>query len=253
MNRTFATPEPVELVVEIVVGEVTITASDTTHTDVSLTGTGADQTRVEQDGRTVSVIGPRPEGLLRRSPSVDVTVTVPTGSSLGVRVGSADVDARGTFGEARLRSGSGDMSIGELRGVSQVVTGSGNLRIERAAAPLEASSGSGDIVIGACVEGLRAKVGSGEISVGSATGNVAATTGSGDIRIRSLGGGEARLRTGSGDVRVGVPDGLPVWTDITAQGGVTSALASRGAPAEGEPFVAVRAQVGSGSVHLEQV
>jgi DUF4097 and DUF4098 domain-containing protein YvlB len=253
MHRTFTTPDPVDLDVEIQAGDVTITATETTETVVSIGGSGADQVLVGQNGRTVSVIGPKLEGLLRRTPSLDVSVTVPTSSDLTLKVGSADVAARGTFGAVQARSGSGDISLDQLTAPSRAVTGSGDLSINRAAAPLEATSGSGDVGVGECAEGLRVKVGSGEIALGTAVGDIAATTGSGDIRIRSLGEGEARLRTGSGDVRVGVPDGVPVWTDISAQGGVTSTLTSRGAPADGEAFVAVRAQVGSGSIHLEQV
>jgi len=253
MQRTFTTTEPVDLVLEIQAGDVTITATETTETTVSVSGAAADEVRVEQDGRSVSVIGPRLEGIFRRSPELDVAITLPTGSSLAVKVGSADVEARGTFGSLRAKAGSGDIAVGRLTLASRAVSGSGDLRVDRADAAFEATSGSGDILVGASAGGIQAKVGSGEIEVGSISGDVTATTGSGDIRIRSLGAGEARLRTGSGDIRVGVPDGVPVWTDINAHGGVTSTLSSRGAPAVGEPFVAVRAQVGSGSVHLEQV
>ncbi len=253
MRQTFTTPEPVDLVVEIQAGEVTITAAPTHESTVSIAGTGAEQVRVEQDGRTLSVIGPRAEGLLRRTPSLDVAVTVPEDGQVRLRTGSADVTVRGRCGEVQAKTGSGDIALESVTGPSRLVTGSGDQRVDRADGPLEASSGSGDIHIGAAAGGLRAKVGSGEIVVDSVLGDVTATTGSGDIRIRSLGAGEARLRTGSGDAWVGVPDGLAVWTDISSHGGVTSGLASRGAPAEGEPFVAIRAQVGSGTVHLEQV
>ncbi len=253
MNRTFTTPEPVDLVVEIQTGALALTATATSETVVSVTGIGADQVRVEQDGSTVSVIGPRPEGLLRRAPSLDVTVTVPEGSRVRARTGSADVAARGRFGGIRAKSGSGDVSVDTVADTSVVVTGSGDLRIERADGPVEATSGSGDVHIGVAGGGVRVKVGSGTIAIGESSGDVTASTGSGNITIRTLTAGEARLRTGSGNAWVGVPDGLPVWTDIAAAGGVTSNLTSRGAPAEGQPFAAVRAQVGSGSVHLEQV
>ena len=252
MNRTFDTPEPIELVVEIQSGDITLTAAPTRETTVAVGGAGADAVRVEQDGRTVSVLGPRPDGLFRRTPSVTVAVTAPERSRLRLRTGSADATAEGRFGGVDAKSGSGDLSFDVVSEPSILVTGSGDLRVERADAPLETVSGSGDVVIGTAAEGLRVKMGSGDVVVGSARGGVSASTGSGDIRIRSLAAGEARLRTGTGDAWVGVPGGLPVWTDILAHGGVTSALEARGEPAEGEPFVAIRAQVGTGSVHLEQ-
>ena len=54
-------------------------------------------------------------------------------------------------------------------------------------------------------------------------------------------------------MRVGVPAGLPVWTDVsTVTGSVSSDLEGAGQPADGEPFLALRARTVSGDIYLEQ-
>jgi DUF4097 and DUF4098 domain-containing protein YvlB len=254
MRRALTTTEPVDLVVEIQSGSLTVAAADTTETVVGVEGAGAEDVEVTQSGTSVRVIGPRGrDGLFRRSPSYDVTVVLPTRSRATLTTGSADIRVDGRLGELYARTGSGSITVDDVTESASLVTGSGDVRVERSAAPLNAVSGSGDVVVGEALAGLRVKIGSGTITVGSTGGGVSASTGSGDIRIHALAAGEARLRTGSGDAWVGVPAGLPVWTDVQAVGGVTSTLTSRGAPEEGQPYLSLRARVGSGTVHLEQV
>ena len=254
MRRTFTTTEPVDLVVEIQSGSLTLAAAETTETVVGVEGSGAEDVEVTQDGTAVRVVGPHGrDGLFRRTPTYDVTVVLPIGSRAALRTGSAGIRVDGRIGALHARTGSGDITVDEVTEAATLVTGSGTVRVERGAAPVDAVSGSGDVVVGEALAGLRVKIGSGAIKVGSTGGGVSASTGSGDIRIGALAAGEARLRTGSGDAWVGVPAGLPVWTDVQAIGGVTSNLTSRGAPEEGQPYLSLRARVGSGTVHLEQV
>ena len=55
----FETNEPVDLYVELGKGEVEVTASDTTATTVEVEGRDAERVEVRQDGRQISVIGPK--------------------------------------------------------------------------------------------------------------------------------------------------------------------------------------------------
>ena len=65
--------------------------------------------------------------------------------------------------------------------------------------------------------------------------------------------GRVTARTGSGDVRVGVVAGTPVWTDIrTASGRLSSDLPSTGEPGPDQPYLEVRATTASGDVTLHQ-
>jgi hypothetical protein len=58
----------------------------------------------------------------------------------------------------------------------------------------------------------------------------------------------------SGDVHIGVPAGVPVWTDIsTVSGEIRSTLRGAGQPQDGADHVEVRAKVVSGDIVLTQV
>ena len=66
--------------------------------------------------------------------------------------------------------------------------------------------------------------------------------------------GQLTAKNVSGDIRVGVPAGVPVWTDITSlTGSVRSNLEGAGEPEEGQDFIELRARTVSGDVHLEQL
>ena len=80
------------------------------------------------------------------------------------------------------------------------------------------------------------------------------TSGSGDLVIGRAGAGRISAKTASGDVSIGVQGGTPVWTDVrTLSGRLASSLPATGEPAEGEPFLEVRATTASGDVTLHQI
>ena len=79
-------------------------------------------------------------------------------------------------------------------------------------------------------------------------------TASGDLVVESALRGKVSMRSASGDVQVGVPAGLAVWTDITTvTGDISSTLESAGEPAEGADYVELRATTVSGDIALRAV
>lgn len=269
-RHSFRTPTPIRLELDNGSGHVVVRATETTETTVEVTGRNAEEVQVEHDGDTLRVQPPRPRlGFLTGDQSLDITVVSPVGSSLDVRVGSADVDVTGPVGQSRLRSGSGDVSIEQVEGSVSVEAGSGDLRVGRVSVDLGAKSGSGsvtvadvggtatvvsgsgDVTIGVAGATTVVRTGSGDLEVGDIAGDVSLTTGSGDLTVRNARGGRLSAKGGSGDVHVAVPRGLPVWTDIsTITGQVRSDLESVGQPAEGAPHLEVRARTMSGDVLL---
>jgi DUF4097 and DUF4098 domain-containing protein YvlB len=236
MERVFGTPEPIHLYVEIGRGQVTVDAGESSQSTVEVTGERADEVEVEQDGRTISVIGPRLRSGFRREPSLNVTATIPRYSQLVVRTGSADIAASGTFGRTELKSGSGEVEVEEVEASAAIETGSGG------------------IAIGRLADDARIKSGSGDVRVGVADADVSATTGSGDVVVHRLNRGKFSVKSGSGDVAVGIPSGMPVWTDITtSSGSLRSDVASTGAPGEGQDFVELRLKTSSGDITLKQL
>ena len=62
------------------------------------------------------------------------------------------------------------------------------------------------------------------------------------------------MKGASGDVKVGVPAGVPVWTDVsTITGDIRSSLQSAGEPTEGADHVELRAKTVSGDIVVTQV
>ncbi|HET6561953.1 MAG TPA: DUF4097 family beta strand repeat-containing protein [Marmoricola sp.] len=259
------------LYVEIESGAVTVTASGTDRVEVELTGAGADDVSVQQDGDRVTVLGPRSRGFTRTR-SVHVRITTPTGSDLVTKLGSASVEGTGMLGTVRVSTGSGSVTLDEVDGHAVVRTGSGDIGLRRIGAEADLQSGSGDIAVGELVGTSRLATGSGDIVVDHAEGAVSAKSGSGDLRVdeagsrtslasasgdlevRRMAAGQAQLKNVSGDIRLGIPAGTPVWTDIsTATGHVKSGLTPTGAPTEGQPYVEVTAKTVTGDVYLDQL
>lgn len=269
-QHSFPTPFPVDLQLENGSGHLSVRAEETTETTVEVTGRHADDVHVEREGEIIRVRPPRPRlGFLSGDSSLDITVVSPVDSTLDVRVSSSDVTVTGPVGRSRVRSGSGDVALDLTRESASVETGSGDLRIGRVDGDLAVRSGSGavsvaqvsgtvtvvsgsgDVTIGVAGTAAVVRTGSGDLTVGDSDGDVSLTTGSGDLTVRNARGGRLSSKGGSGDVRVVVPRGLAVWTDITSlTGQVRSDLVSAGPPAEGAPHLEVRARTMSGDVLL---
>lgn len=271
MDRTFETPSPPDLFVEIGSGNVEIIAGETNgRTLVTVSGKGAEETTVEQQGETIRVTGPRSRHgftfVFGNTQSLSVRISAPTGSRLTTKLGSADLTVTGGLAAGNLRSGSGDtqldvigdleltvgsgdLQVNTVHGDASLRSGSGQLHIGSAAGAVQAVTGSGDLFVGAASGQLSAKSGSGDVRVEAAAQGAEIVTASGDISVSRLDGGRMEARTASGDVSVGVTAGLPVWTDIhTVSGDVSSSLASLGKPAEGDPFVELRLRSVSGDI-----
>lgn len=162
--------------------------------------------------------------------SADVLLTVDIGRSK-IASGSGDISLAGAA-DLVCTSGSGDLMIDALTGAeAQVSTGSGNIEIRKASCPVSAKSGSGNVLLRALHSAeLRASSGSGDIAIPSTSGSV-------------------DLRSASGSLTVGVADELPAWLNLdSVSGSIRIALAASNQPADGDPYVSVRARTASGEI-----
>jgi DUF4097 and DUF4098 domain-containing protein YvlB len=274
MNRQFDTDQPIELYVEIGKGKVTVTASETGVTTVEIQGQNADEVAVTFEDNRLRVVAPKDAGgwFSGRDRSLDVHVDLPTGSDVAARTGSADIVIEGRLDEVNLKTGSGDITCDSFTGGARISTGSGDVEVAEAHAELQVKSGSGDISIGTVGGTLNVSTGSGDVEVGAsnaravvktgsgdlkvvtANDDVALSTGSGDLSIGTARRGRLSLKGASSDVRIGIPSGTPVWTDInTVTGSIRSDLESVGAPQEGQDHIELQARTVSGDITLRQV
>ena len=268
MHKTFQTSGPISLYVEIGAGDLKVDAIETTETEVHVAGRAADDVTVEQRGDQIVVLSPPLRGgLFGTSHDLRVTVTMPLDSDLGAKLGSADVVATGRYGAARIKSGSGDIRLGELTDDSVVETGSGDIEIAGSTGHLRIKAGSGDVSVGRAVSTVvvsairyssedtaSIKSGSGSIQVRDAHTDLSAVTGSGDVYVGQIHRGAVKAKAASGDIHIGVPAGVPVWTDISCiSGNVRSNLQGAGQPEKGQDYIEIRATTVSGDVNLSQL
>lgn len=273
MQKTFSTPDPVALHVELGSGDLVLHTSATDQTVVDVDGKGADDVVVEQRGDTIVVLArQRGAGLFGASHQLTVHVSLPDDSRLSTKLGSADLSVQGRLGETTLKSGSGDVRIDVIAAAAFIESGSGDVSVDRVDGPVEVKSGSGDVVFETLGGPATVATGSGDVLVTTAHGPVRVKSGSGDLRVREafedvalstasgdlsvdrMQRGQVAAKNVSGDIRVGVPSGVPVWTDISSvTGRVRSNLQGVGEPTEGQDFIELRATTVSGDVSLEQV
>jgi DUF4097 and DUF4098 domain-containing protein YvlB len=270
-DHHFETDRPVQLYVELPAGTIEVRAEDTAESRVAISGRDADRVLVELDGDRLSVVAPRDRGGSGGSRKLGIAITVPTDSRLRTRSGSADLAALGRYATTHVRTGSGDVLVEGIAGRGLIETGSGDIRLGSSEQELRIKSGSGDITIDHAVAAVSISTGSGDVQIGTTSGPVAVKTGSGDLKVSeaetdvslSTGSGDLVIGTAnrgrvtargaSGDVRVGIPAGLPVWTDVsTVSGRIRSDLAGAGEPEEGADHVELRARTVSGDIALTE-
>lgn len=276
MQKTFDTPAPIDLYVELGSGDLDLRCDEVAQTTVDILGRNAEDVVVEQRGEQIVVLAPSKKmGFmvgLGSSDQLRVSVSLPHGSRLTTKLGSADVTASGRLGDTRVRTGSGDVRLDEVDGDAQLETGSGDveiaavhgelriksgsgsIEIEHLGDAAEISTGSGNVEIGRSSQAVQLKSGSGDLRVREAGEDVALSTASGDLVVDTMRRGQLAAKNVSGDIRVGIPAGVPVWTDISSvTGSVHSNLQGAGQPAEGQDYVELRAKTVSGDVLLQQV
>ncbi len=272
MQHEFQSTVPQQLYVEIGGGRVNVVAEETDRVLVEVSGESPEDVVVEQRGDLVVVVAPRRTGFFSGSPNHQVRLVVPRGADLTTKTGSADVTAVGTLGhldltsgsgeveveaadgDAVVKTGSGDVGLGQVGGRARIKSGSGDVEIRSLQGKADIGTGSGDIAVGRTTSALQLKSGSGDLRVGEAASDLTLTTASGDLRVSRFSRGQVSAKNVSGDIRLGIPAGVPVWTDVSSTSGhVRSSLVGAGRPADGQDHIEIRARTVSGDILLDQL
>ncbi|MEW1952569.1 DUF4097 family beta strand repeat-containing protein [Terrabacter sp. NPDC080008] len=279
LESRFDTTGPVNLKVEVIVGDVTLTAGDSTTTTIRLQPHGkngaelAEKFTVEAHGNDVVVLAPKIRDSffgLGTKGSVDVEVELPSGSAVDVRTGAGDVTASGLLGDVRtttgsgdltfhevgtaqLKSGSGDITLQSARGEASLKTGSGDVSVGAAGGRLDLVSGSGDISLRRSDAAVKAKTGSGDLFIGASTGDLELVTGTGDVELKAVHGGQVRTKTGTGDVTIAVAAGVAAYLDLnTVTGDVDIDLEQTAGPGDAEAQAMLSVHSGSGDIRVKR-
>lgn len=280
---TYDTPHPVTATVELVVGDLRIVAADRTDTVVEVRpsdpGSDADvravdQTRVEYADGLLLVKTPRQRalGLFGKPGSVDVTVDLPARSKVQVDSGAGGVRTTGTLAACRVKSGAGDVQVDRVEGGrlsleigagrvevdtvagrADISTGSGRLQVREIDGPAVVKNSNGDSWIGLVTGDLRINAANGDIAVDRAGGDVVASTANGGITVGAVTRGTVSLKTGFGEIEVGIPAGTAAKLDVsTSFGRIRNQLESTDGPQETDETIDLRARSSYGDIVIRR-
>ena len=261
-ERTFHTPEPVELEVKIPAGDVEVETVDGEESYVLVEGNEklVEQTRVELVGNRLRVAldtkGPFGITIMIGDWSfgrggLRVVARVPHGSRPELNTASADMLLRGRYASLRTNSASGDLDLeGEVEGDAEIKTVSGDVRVRDVVGSLTVQSVSADIAAGSVGGDVVAKTVSGDFRVDAARqGRVTAKSVSGDLRLEAARAGHVTVQSVSGDIEIGVASGTNLDVDAGSVSGDLSSEVPLGSELGGMgegPTLVVRGKTVSG-------
>ncbi|MGD0997434.1 MAG: DUF4097 family beta strand repeat-containing protein [Thermoleophilia bacterium] len=278
---TFDTPQPISVSLEVVVGDVTIAASERGDTVVEVRPadpaekadvTAARQTLVECAGGLLTVKAPKswrqwtPWG---EYGSIAVRIELPSGSQVRGATSVGSLRCSGSIGECHFRTGVGDIQLEEAGplelksgtgkvnvdraiGRSQITT-AGAVRIGRAEGPLVVRNRNGDTWLGEVAGETEVTAANGAIAIEAAHTSVSAKSANGDVRVGEVAGGTVVAQSSLGAVEVGVRDGVAAWLDLeTKFGTVENELAAAQRPGPGEEAVEIRARTSMGRIAIHR-
>jgi hypothetical protein len=277
----FDTPEPISVHIDLPVGDAWIKASDRADTVVEVRPSNdssksdvsaAEQTRVEYaDGRLL-IKAPRSwrrYSFFGPGSSVDVTIELPSGSTLQADAAWTTFRCEGRLGESRFSTAgdirldqTGDLDVDTSAGAvtveravghARITTGNGQVRIREVDGPAEIKNSSGGCWVGEATGDVRVNTASGDITIDKAGAAVAARTAYGTIRIGEIVRGSTVLQTSYGDVEVGIRAGTAAWLDVSSlHGRVHNALDAAGPPAQADETAEIRASTSYGNITIRR-
>lgn len=278
---TFDTPEPISVTIDLVIGDVRITASDREDTVAEIRPSdgshepdvrAAEHTRVEYAAGRLLVKAPKQRGLglFSKVGSIEVTIELPTGSQVQGDASIATFRGVGPLGECRVKTASGDIQLDQtgrldlttaagavvvdrVVGRAEVSTGSGRARLRTVDGSAVIKNANGDSWVGEITGDLRVNAANGGITVDRAGAGVTANTANGDVRIGELAQGSASLKTAFGEIEIGVRAGTAARLDVVTHfGRVHNHLDAADNPAPTDETLEVRARTGYGDIVIRR-
>ncbi|WP_163507307.1 DUF4097 family beta strand repeat-containing protein [Fodinicola acaciae] len=276
---TFDTPEPISVSVTINYGNARVIAGDRTDTVVDVRPsrpnrqadvTAAEQTTVELVKGQLVVRAPKRMIMFGRGGSIDVTIEVPTGSTLQAEAAWAGIQTDGRLGDCTIQAAGGDVQLGDtgrldvqsahgsivagdVDGDVEVSSASSRIRIGDVAGSATIQNSSGDISLGAVEGDVKLSGAHGDLTIDRALRDVTATTASGGVRIGELVRGEVNIQTAYGRIDLGIREGTAAWLDLFSKNGtVRNYLEEADRPDGAGDTVEVRARTNYGDISIRR-
>jgi hypothetical protein len=168
--------------------------------DIAL-GEVSDVTSAGTDSGSITVEAAKAQ-LAVRSGGGDLRLGVLEGDTTA-STSSGSITVKSSKAKLTASSGGGDLSMGNLNGPATLDTSSGAIKVKSAHAPIEIKSNGGDIQVEDAADTVQAKTSSGSVSAG----------------FSAQPGGDCRLMSSGGDIRVRLASMLAFDIDAEAGGG----------------------------------
>jgi DUF4097 and DUF4098 domain-containing protein YvlB len=276
----FETPEPIAITLDVFLGDVKIIASDRRDTVVEVRPSHADrkddvraaqETDVDFAAGNLAVKAPRGWRMYAsprawRSPSIDVTIEVPTGSRLNGTSHMCRFLVTGELGQCELKTSVGDLQL-EKAGPLELQTSGGNITVDQVVSRANITTGTGivrireidgsavvknsngDSTIREVAGDLQVNAANGNITVERPRGSVTAKTANGSIRIGDASRGTLQLETSIGELEVGIHPGVAAYLDVSAKHGtLQNLMETSGQPPQSQETVHVYARNSFGNI-----
>lgn len=275
---SYDTPEPISVTAYVYSGSIWFTAGDRLDTVVEVRPRDpkkdqdvrtADQTEVAYAGGSLTVRTPK-ANLLGRGGTVDVTVELPTGSSIDMTGTGANLIGEGRLGEVHVKTSAGDVrldttgplqlkashgsiTVDRVEGMAEITSSTGNVRVGLVDGPAVLKNSHGATTVGAVIGELRISGANGAIDIERAESSVTGTTTNGGLRVAEVASGTVQLETANGSIEVGVREGTAAWLDVSSnRGQVRNTLSASQTPEQSEDTVKVRARTNWGNIDVRR-
>jgi DUF4097 and DUF4098 domain-containing protein YvlB len=277
----FQTPAAIQARLTLLVAHITVEASDRDTTTVVVAPTDAANphdvemaqiTEVGFDDATLIVRTPRASRWLSSRPrgSIDLTVQLPTDSSVRAESATGTLRATGRLDECRVGTAAADIAVErcvtlrvdkaagavlveEVDGDARVDSASGEIRIGRIGGEAKIDTATGEVRLGAVHGDLKVSGANGDIIVQRCDGSVKANTAFGMVRLLSVAEGSVKAESARGDIEIGIAPGTAAWLDLnTSFGNARSELDEADSPHGSERTVQVRANTAFGDITVHR-
>lgn len=228
-THDFVVGERPEIAVTLASAEVVVVEGEPGAIRAEAEGSDRDLELLDiyQTGDTVTV-RTRKGGRFWGRRGMAIRLTVPGGTACTARTASGDLRVVAPLSDAEISAASGDVHLASLSGRARIKTASGDLTIGEAAGGLQVGTASGDVRVDAVRGDAVVNTASGDVTFGSAAGTMTVKTASGDVAIRRFGGVDLDAASMSGDLDIGLAEGMSVDADIQTRSGTFRNLVSAG-------------------------
>lgn len=230
-------------------GDVIVHAAPPGTVAVLVDGTRADEYVIEQRGDVITVEPAK--GMRRWFGGADIHLEVPATATLELSCTSGDISVNCAVLEVEANVASGDIRIDEVARSARIKSASGDVFVDIVGERLDVGTASGTLRIGTVGRDVSVATASGDTYIDRIGETANLRSASGDVEVTRFDGTDLKVRTLSGDVRIGIPSRRLLDVEIQTLSGELRNRLVEGDGAPPERSVSLQLTTVSGDVTLQ--